>query len=81
MPKRTELPYLDELLDLFEIAKANGYEPGLDQFKYDLLNQPAVIPFPDSAGPDFAKGGLVRHIKLSPQLLNTGLGLLFKEVS
>ena len=54
-----ELPYLDELLDLLDIARANGYDKSLDEFKYDLLNRPEVIPFPPSAGPDFAGGGLV----------------------
>ena len=49
-------------------------------FKYDLLNRPEVIPFPQSAGPDFASGGIVRSIQLTPELLRTGLGLLFKEV-
>ena len=54
-----ELPYLDELLDLLDIARANGYDKSLDEFKYDLLNRPEVIPFPQSAGPDFREGGLV----------------------
>ena len=54
-----ELPYLDELLDLLDIARANGYDKSLDEFKYDLLNRPEVIPFPPSAGPDFREGGLV----------------------
>ena len=36
MPKRTELPYLDELFDLLDIARAGGYEGTLEEFKYDL---------------------------------------------
>ena len=80
MPKRTELPYLDELFDLLDLARSGGYEGTLDEFKYDLLNRPEVIPFPDKAGPDFASGGIVRSIQLTPELLRTGLGLLFKEV-
>ena len=59
MPRRIDLPYLDELLDLFDLAREGGYSADLDQFKYDLLNQPEVIPFPPSAGPDFREGGLV----------------------
>ena len=54
-----ELPYLDELLDLLDIARANGYDKSLDEFKYDLLNRPEVIPFPPSPGPDVREGGLV----------------------
>ena len=46
MPRRIDLPYLDELLDLFDLAREGGYSADLDQFKYDLLNQPEVIPFP-----------------------------------
>ena len=59
MPKRTELPYLDELFDLLDIARAGGYEGTLVEFKYDLLNSPEVIPFPPSKGSDFSNGGLV----------------------
>ncbi len=58
MPKRTELPFLDELFDLLDVARAGGYEGTLEEFKYDLLNRPEVIPFPKSMGPDFADGGL-----------------------
>ena len=58
MPKRTELPYLDELFDLLEVARAGGYEGTLEEFKYDLMNRPEVIPFPSSMGSDFAEGGL-----------------------
>ena len=58
MPKRTELPYLDELFDLLDIARAGGYEGTLEEFKYDLLNRPEVITFPSSMGSDFAEGGL-----------------------
>ena len=50
MPKRTELPYLDELFDLLDIARAGGYEGTLEEFKYDLMNRPEVIPFPSSLG-------------------------------
>ena len=59
MPKIIELPYLDELLNLYDLAKENGYDKDLDNFKYDLLNRPQVIPFPQSSGPDFRSGGLV----------------------
>ena len=63
MPKRTELPYLDELFDLLEVARAEGYEGTLEEFKYDLMNRPEVIPFPRSAGPDFSEGGLATLFK------------------
>ena len=36
MPKITELPYLDELFDLLDVARAGGYEGTLEEFKYDL---------------------------------------------
>ena len=58
MPRRLELPYLDELLNLYDLAKEGGYNKDLDNFKYDLLNRPQEIPFPRSAGPDFSRGGL-----------------------
>ena len=81
MPKRTELPYLDELFDLLDLARAGGYEGTLDEFKYDLLNRPEVIPFPDKAGPDFAAGGLVGPLTQSQivNLLNAGIGQFFKQ--
>ena len=63
MPKRTELPYLDELFNLLDLARAGGYEGTLDEFKYDLLNRPEAIPFPNSMGPDFSSGGLVSLFK------------------
>jgi|TARA_X000001388_G_scaffold6551_1_gene4203 hypothetical protein len=71
MPRRTELPYLPELLDLLDLARVGGYEGSLDQFKDDLMNRPEIIPFPPSAGPDFKLGGLVK-------LLDSGIGRLFK---
>ena len=49
MPKRTELPYLDELLDMFDEARNRGYasdvdyETGLSMFKNDLLTNPSKI--------------------------------------
>ena len=81
MPKRMELPYLDELLNLFEVAKENGYDKDLDNFKYDLMNRPQVIPFPDKAGSDFATGGLVGPLTQSQivNLLNAGIGQFFKQ--
>ena len=81
MPKRMELPYLDELLNLIEVAKENGYDKDLDNFKYDLMNRPQVIPFPDKAGSDFATGGLVGPLTQSQivNLLNAGIGQFFKQ--
>ena len=81
MQKRMELPYLDELLNLYDLAKENGYDKDLDNFKYDLMNRPQVIPFPDKAGPDFAAGGLVGPLTQSQIVnhLNAGIGKFFKQ--
>ena len=81
MPKRIELPYLDELLNLYDLARENGYDKDLDNFKYDLMNRPQVIPFPDKAGSDFATGGLVSPLTQSQivNLLNSGIGKFFKQ--
>ena len=49
MPRRTELPYLDELLDMFDVAREAGYgkdlsyEDGLTLFKQDLMTDPSKI--------------------------------------
>ena len=85
MPKRTELPYLDELLDMFDEARNGGYasdvdyETGLSMFKNDLLTNPSKIREIIFNKENFRKGGAVRHVRLTPALLNSGLGLLFKE--
>jgi hypothetical protein len=63
MPLRTELPLLDELFDLYDLARQGGYQKNLDEFKFDLMNRPEVIPFPRSAGPDFSEGGLATLFK------------------
>ena len=74
MPRRTELPYLPELLDLLDLARVGGYDGSLDDFKHDLMNRPEVIPFPPSQGSDFNQGGLVG-------LMNSGIGRLFRSVA
>ena len=53
------LPELDEFIRMLDVAREGGYEGNLETLKYDLLNRPEVIPFPQSMGPDFRSGGLV----------------------
>ena len=50
---------IDELIALHEIARENGYAGDYMQFKKELEQNPELIPFPQSMGPDFANGGIV----------------------
>jgi|TARA_E500000318_G_scaffold103265_1_gene108163 hypothetical protein len=68
-----ELPPLDELIAMLDVAREGGYDGTLETLKYDLLNRPEVIPFPRSMGPDFSQGGLVN------KLLMQGIGKFFKQ--
>jgi hypothetical protein len=53
-----ELPPLDELFDMLDILRENGFEGTYEEMVYKLRHDPASLPFPKSAGPDFAEGGL-----------------------
>ena len=66
-----ELPSIDELFDLLDVLRENGYEGTYEEMKYKLINDPAALPFPDKLV--FSRGGFVNS------LLNAGIGKLFKE--
>ena len=53
-----ELPPLDELFDMLDILRENGFEGTYEEMIYKLRHDQASLPFPKSAGPDFAEGGL-----------------------